>query len=162
MKEIRLSGSILKSILVSDEDYAYLINFRWTLAKRRDKNYAKAYINGKNVFVHNLIMKNSPLGLTPDHIDGDGLNNQRDNLRLASRSEQQANTRVYNTNTSGYRGVSLNKRTGKYVAYVGHGSQRNSIGYFFTPKEAVLAYNKAATKFFGQFAKLNIVNNATG
>jgi len=106
--------------------------------------------------MHNCI-KAPPVGRTWDHVDGNGLNNQEDNLRLATASQQAMNRKRRNDNTSGYKGVSLHSRLQRWGASIGISGKRIHLGYFDTAEEAALAYNQAAIQYFGEFAKLNNV-----
>lgn len=91
-----------------------------------------------------------------DHIDGNGLNNQRSNLRPCTQSQNLANMRLSKHNTSGYKGVCKTSR-GTFHAGIYVNNKRIHIGVFKTPIEAALAYNKAAQKYHGNFARLNQV-----
>lgn len=90
---------------------------------------------------------------TVDHIDGDTLNNQRNNLRLASYRENSANQRMCSANTSGFKGVYLHK--GKLVAYIRVNYRRIHLGAYQSKTEAAEAYDLAAIKHFGEFALTN-------
>ncbi len=92
-----------------------------------------------------------------DHIDRNRLNNNVDNLRWASDSENQMNATKNKSNTSStYKGVSLHKASNKWMAYVQVDRVKKSLGYFEVEREAAIAYNLAAVKFYKQFAKLNV------
>jgi hypothetical protein len=97
-----------------------------------------------------------PKGMEIDHKDGDGLNNQRSNLRLASKKQNQANRGAPTNNRSGYKGVSANGRGGWRASIFVDGKTRR-VGDYDTPLEAARAYNQAALAAFGEFAKLNEV-----
>lgn len=88
-----------------------------------------------------------------DHIDGNPLNNCRDNLRLATISENNANARRRSDNQSGYKGVRWDEKTGTWRARIGLNGKRFSLGYFDTPEEAHAAYCTAARELFGEFAR---------
>lgn len=87
-----------------------------------------------------------------DHRDRDRANNSIANLRACSRSQNRANTGVKSTNTSGFKGVSFNKRAGKFRADIRVGSQRKTLGYFSNPVEAARHYQAAALIAHGEFA----------
>lgn len=89
-----------------------------------------------------------------DHIDGNGLNNRRSNLRPATASQNNANSRA-RLGLSGYRGVALHKPTGLWRAYVQVGGKTKSCGYFRDVIEAAKARDKAAREAHGEFARLN-------
>lgn len=88
-----------------------------------------------------------------DHIDIDRANNRWANLREASRSQNQGNTRVPSTNTSGFKGVSLDKESRKWRAQIRAGGKKRWLGSFNTPDAAHAAYCAAAEKNFGEFAR---------
>lgn len=86
-----------------------------------------------------------------DHIDGNGLNNQRSNLRIATSSQNKDNTSIRADNTSGYKGVAYNARARKYFSYVNHNGKRHYLGYFSTAREAWDARCKKAAELHGEF-----------
>lgn len=94
----------------------------------------------------------APPNLEVDHVNGDALDNRRVNLRLATRAQNAAN-RSYPS--KGYRGVFFRKKTGKYSAVLKHAFKQMWLGEFETPLEAALAFDDAALKLRGEFARLN-------
>lgn len=90
-----------------------------------------------------------------DHRDGDGLNNQRHNLRIATSSQNQGNQCKTQGRTSRFKGVSWAKRHGKWVAQIQVKRRSKNLGYFRREEEAAAAYDQAALRFFGEFARLN-------
>jgi hypothetical protein len=89
-----------------------------------------------------------------DHVNGDPSDNRWGNLRDATTSLNLANSRRRTDNTSGYKGVSLEPRTGRWVAYLTKDQRRKYIGSFKTPKEAHDAYCRTAKAAFGEFARV--------
>jgi len=87
-----------------------------------------------------------------DHKDGNGLNNTRDNLRLATKEQNGANSRKQSNNTSGFKGVCWNKQAGKWKAQITVDGKNIYLGYFASKDEAHAAYCTAAEKHFGEFA----------
>jgi hypothetical protein len=92
-----------------------------------------------------------------DHKDGNGLNNRRSNLRLATKAQNSANQPVRKNNTSGMKGVSFSKRDGKWTAYITVNRKLMHLGTFKSKTEAAKSYNAAALQYFGEFAFLNII-----
>jgi hypothetical protein len=91
-----------------------------------------------------------------DHINGIRDDNRLSNLRLATRSQNLANKSSQRGSSSRFKGVSLDKRTGKWDARIGYGVGKNlHLGLFNVEEEAALAYNRAAYLLHGEFAKLN-------
>lgn len=114
MKTIALSKGYVTQ--VDDEDYGWLSKIKWHVkAYNERKIYASGWIkeNGKwrHVLMHRLIMDVTDPKIQVDHRSGDGLNNQRHNLRLATNAQNSCNQRLSRANTSGYRGVHWDKRS---------------------------------------------------
>jgi hypothetical protein len=108
--------------------------------------------------MHRIILK-APKDAHVDHINGDGLDNRKWNLRLCTRSQNLCNSSIKRNNTSGYKGVRLDKWIGykKWRAYIWTNGRQKYIGNFSCKNEAAKAYNETATKYYGEFAKLNII-----
>lgn len=96
-----------------------------------------------------------PVGLWVDHINGDGLDNRRSNLRLCTRQQNTANQAVTTTGASGFRGVRRFRNTTKWQAQIKVNQRSLHLGQFNTPEEAAHAYDAAAWRAFGPFATLN-------
>lgn len=148
---------------VDDSDYEWLMQWKWTLDKREvGTSYAYRTVIGPNgptsLRMHQLIM-DSYSGVEVDHIDGNGLNNQRSNLRLASRSEQAWNAKGLG---KGMKGVTFQKRLRKrpWQARIAYNGKQMHLGYYTTEKEAGEAYDFAAILLFGDFAKTNVMLEA--
>ena len=156
MKEIKLSQN--KIALVDDEDFEYLSQFSWQVAKSGHILRAKrtAWVNGAKVsiYMHREIL-NAPKGQEIDHHDTNGLNNQRYNLRFTSRSGNRANTVKNKGCYSEYKGVTWNKRAKKWIAQLTFNYCHINMGYFQTEQAAALSYDAKAKELFGVFANLN-------
>ena len=150
--------------LVDDEDYEWLSEHKWYVSNYSKNNTQYAKRNTKKcesekqrtMRMHRLIM-NCSLDMMVDHIDGNGLNNQRSNLRLATRSENGRNQGISRANTSGYKGVSFNIRDSMWCAYIVINGIKKHICSTNNVIESAVAYNKAALEMFGEFAKLNVI-----
>ena len=151
MKEIKLTKG--RVTLVDDEDYDYLVQWDWFAREYNDKYYAGRFKNKKMLYMHRLIM-NTPDTIDVDHKDHNGLNNQRCNLRNCTRSQNMMNVKK----KYGYKGVSWFKHNDKYTSQIMFNYKNIHLGYYKTSEEAALAYNKAAIKYFGKFAYLNIIS----
>lgn len=154
MKEIELTRGRVAQ--VDDEDYDALIKFSWRADEVRP-GYWYAVTGTKRVYMHRLLLR-APKGKQVDHKDHDGLNNQRSNIRLCTDAQNQGNRRLDKDNTSGYKGVHWHPSNKKWIAVIGKGPQKH-IGSYDSPEEAARAYDKAALKRWGEFAKLNFGPN---
>ena len=101
--------------------------------------------------MHRRLMK-EPKRLV-DHIDGDGLNNRKLNLRKATRSQNAMNGEMHVDNKSGFKGVSYHKARGKWVAWIMREGNRKYLGLFGNPESAHAAYVEAAKEHHGKFAR---------
>ena len=144
-------GGSLKPVQLDDDDYIDLQQHKWYSHPR---GYAQAYIDGKMVLMHRLIMQ--PGKLQVDHIDGDKCNNQRTNLRVVKHSQNIQNVPPKANNTSGFVGVSKN---GIYwQANIYKDGKRKFLGNFKDKNKAASAYNVAALELFGKNAYLNPIS----
>jgi len=159
MEEIRLGGKVAggRVALVDDEDYEYLSQFNWYAYKKTNSYYAMrtAKIDGskrKGVQMHREILK-VPRGFMVDHRNGNGLDNQRHNLRKATCRQNQHNRKPNYNSTSRYKGISLDK--GRWVASLWKNKKRLYIGSFDSEEHAALAYDLWAIDLFGEYARTN-------
>lgn len=104
------------------------------------------------VLMHRLIA-NTPDGMETDHEDADGLNNRRKNLRNATTSQNQANSRRPINNTSGGKGVYLHRATGRWMARISANGQRHYLGLFDRISDACAAYAEASARLHGEFGR---------
>jgi hypothetical protein len=139
-------------IAVSDEDYEMLNQYHWHASPITGAVSSRG--GQKKVLMHRLIM-NAPEHLEVDHIDGNRLNNLRSNLRLCTSSENKKNRGLRSDTTSGYKGVSFHKQTGKWGARIHNGENYKHLGLFDDKKVAAKVYNEAAIKYHGEFAWTN-------
>lgn len=135
--------------ILFDEEDAHLVKDKIWLIHSTGYVYTKQ--NGENIFLHKLIL--SDLTKLVDHKNRNRLDNRRDNLRYATRSQNCINR--LSTSKSGYRGVYLVQ--GRWVAEIKYEKQRKFLGGFTTKEKAAIAYNVAAIKYHGEFAILNEV-----
>jgi hypothetical protein len=161
MKEIPLTRGYVA--LVDDADFDWLSQFSWqaVLAKRKDGSirdvHARRGDNSikKHFFMHREILGATNPKLDVDHKDRNGLNNQRGNLRLATRSQNSANGRHRINNKSGFKGVYWDGRWGKWQAQITAKGKLKHLGYFVDKQDAANAYKTAAKLYFGEFANVS-------
>lgn len=137
--------------IIDIEDAGKVQGYRWHASRSKQRYYASYRpAQGKYIRLHNLILP-PPDGTVVDHIDCDSLNNRKSNLRIASPSQNQANQRLSRVNTTGYKGISAGKDNRWWVARI----KRTYVGCYRSPEEAARAYDDAARKIYGEFARLN-------
>ena len=103
--------------------------------------------------LHQLIIP-APPDFMVDHINGDGLDNRRANLRIASRAQNRANSRLPVSNTSGFKGAFIDSSTGRWKSVIKCGGQYRHRGCFATKEEAHEAYAQALKQYYGEFARV--------
>lgn len=140
--------------MIDVSDIPIVENYGWRIMMLR-LGHAYAARSGDTpgsvVLMHRAIL-NAPQGEKVDHRDGDGLNNRRQNIRLATSAENNANMVVSRRNKLGVKGVSTEK-SGRFSASIQKDRQKLHIGTFNTPEEASAAYFGAARMLWGDFAK---------
>ena len=160
MKEINLTQG--KVALVDDEDYDYLMQWKWLISKSGNFIYAgrnvwmKKEHKYKMILMHRIIM-NTPQGLDVDHIDHNGLNNQKYNLRNCTNAENKWNSSIRQNKK--YKGIRkrIENRSNPFEAYITFNGRFIHLGHFKTEEDAARAYNNAAKEYFGEFANPNII-----
>lgn len=120
--------------------------------------HIKATINGKKTSLHRLLM-GEPKGKVVDHIDGNALNNKRSNLRICTHKQNMRNKKKTNKGSSSqYKGVTFHKKSQKWRANITI-KKVKYLGQFDSEVQAAKKYNEAAIKYYGEFARLNVINN---
>ena len=143
--------------LVDDEDYALIMQYKWQLGGS-GSGYAQSTINRRTVLMHRMITGASDEYVV-DHINHNGLDNRRENLRVCTQSENQANRRKGEGNsTSIYKGVYYRKDVDRWMAYINNRKKMHYLGYYESEIDAAAAYNRAAREIYGEFALLNTID----
>jgi hypothetical protein len=145
MEIILLRGEISK---VSDEDFKELSRYTWYL---KDTGYAITFINRKQISLHRFIM-NPPLNMQVDHINGDKLDNRRENLRVCTQTENLRNSGINKNNTSGFIGISYDKERKTYNPSITVDCRHINLGRYINIEDALIVRLKAEKKYYGDFA----------
>jgi len=158
MKEIKLTQN--KVALVDDKDYEWLSQWKWCVRKGSNTFYAfrniKVWGKWKVIQMHREILGFiHGDGKLTDHKNRNGLDNQKTNLRLTNRSLNAINSKLFNTNSSGYRGVYQDKRDSAWWAQIRVNYVKIHCGRYLDPVTAALAYDRVAIKYRGNNAILN-------
>jgi hypothetical protein len=144
-----------KYAIVSLEDYEKLNLNKWSVKISGSALYAVRLEKGKTIYMHNQIMQ-PPQGFVVDHQNHCGLDNGRENLRLATLSQNNCNRRKKSAAASSkYKGVCLKTQCNKYCAEIRCNGKKTFLGYFDNEIDAAKAYDAAAKKYHGDFAALN-------
>jgi hypothetical protein len=165
MKEIKL-GRGTYAALVDDEDYEYLSQWTWMSSKKGNNIYVirRQYVDERNsngmkktikFSMHRVLLKVEDKKQFIDHLDGNALNNQKSNLRLASMSQNNRNTRKAKNCSSQYKGVSWLPKFKKWKVDIYVNGKNKGLGLFKNEEDAGRAYDKMAKLHFGEFAWLN-------
>lgn len=150
-----IKKEVVGSVLVDDEDYDSLNCHKWCLTTT---GYARRNTYGKIIRMHREIMGITDSKIFVDHINGNKLDNRKENLRKCSSLQNGWNSSSKNIiKTSIYKGVHWSKDRGKWVASIGYKNSVIALGRFSSEKEAALAYNYKAKELFNEYARLNEV-----
>jgi hypothetical protein len=149
MKIIKLTKNY--EAIVDDEDYKKFNQHKWYYSA---SGYAVRDSKSKRLYLHREIMV-CPENLYIDHINGDKLDNRKNNLRFCTIIQNGQNSKLRKDNTSGYKGVSYFARDNNWMVRIVVNKKKIHLGYHKTKEVAALVYNNAAIKYFGEFARLN-------
>jgi hypothetical protein len=157
MKKIPLTQG--QYAIVDDQDFDWLMQYKWHANWDTGAHQFRArrsqWINGK---IQKLFMHRQLLGfpnIDVDHVNGDPLDNRRSNLRICTPSQNQHNSKLPITNSSGFKGVYWQKQAKKWRAVIKLNHKSYHLGFYSSALEAACAYDGAARVLHGQFAKLN-------
>ena len=164
IRQVRIEGNIAYvpltreyEAIIDAADLSLVNSYNWyakvckntVYAVRTDRSESKQ----RDVYMHRVIM-GEPGGFDVDHLDRNGLNNSRKNLRQATKAQNQHNAGVRSDNTSGFKGVGFYKHTAKWVARIRICGKQKHIGYYDSPEQAHAAYCKASAKYHGDFGRV--------
>lgn len=151
-----------KATLVDDDMYEYLNQWKW---RYHSGGYASRseHVSGskknrimRHIYLHRFIM-NTPEQMETDHINGNRLDNRKSNLRICTNKQNGHNMSITKRNSSGYKGVFWDKKRNKWYAYISLGEKDKYLGLFVVKEDAARAWNEAAKKYYGEYARLNIL-----
>ena len=144
-------GSITAITVIDQDDYLCVKEQKWHLSQ-------KGYVltNGIPRHLTHVIMGPIPIGLEIDHINHDTLDNRKTNLRIVNHYQNMANQQLRKSNTSGFKGVTWEKSSQKWVAQLRHKNKCLKLGRYRSKEEAALSYNRKAVEIWGEYASLNI------
>jgi len=154
-REILILGTG-NSVKVDDEHFTFALGVSPFHISNSGNGYACSYINGKQQRLHRLLFEHV-YGYSPkeiDHKNGNKFDNQIENLRDCTRSQNQANSKI-REGSSKYKGVHWNKSTSKWQASIRINYKPKHLGLFNSELKAAFAYDDAAIEAFGEFASLN-------
>lgn len=148
-----------KIIFIDDEDLEKVSKYQWKINKRRHKFYAQAWVKetDQTTMMHRLIM-DVTIGdskVVIDHKDGNGLNNVKSNLRVCTNKQNCWNRGLDKNSKTGFRGV--NRRGNGYIARIRVDDKLIHLKWTKDINIAVQAYNEAAIKYYGEYARLNVL-----
>ena len=144
-----------KVALIDDDDYELICLYKWHAHCTMDGRwYAKA--SSGQLSMHRLIMNPADV-MEIDHIDGDGLNNQRSNLRVCTSTQNKGNMKKAQGKSSRYKGVCWDYSRNKWIVHIHKNNRQFHLGRFENEEDAARAYDAAAKEFFGEFARTNIL-----
>lgn len=123
-------------LVIVDVNNSHLDRYKWSLGKR---GYPRARVDGHVLTLHRLVIGQVPDGMVTDHINRDKLDNRITNLRFVTQKVNTNNSGMLNTNTSGHKGVCLDRRRGKWFAQSNFDGKHQFGGYFDTIEEAIKA-----------------------
>lgn len=146
-----------KHAIINSDDWDLIKTHKWFAYKNGNNFYAATQIPiGKRkqrmLGMHRVIIGSHDKKYVVDHIDGNGLNNTRENLRLCKPQENSKNSSIRKTNKSGFKGVDFHKGSKKWRAQISSNGKKIHIGYFDTPINAHKAYCEFAKKHHQEFA----------
>jgi hypothetical protein len=144
-------------VVIDDEDFEKVKNYKWYPNRDHKRNnfYSVSSKQNKKIIMHRIII-DAKEGEIVDHINGDTLDNRKANLRICNHSQNTMNSKKpIKGITSNYKGVSLDQNKIKYRADIMHDGKHEYLGLFETADQAAIAYNIAAVKYFGEFARPN-------
>lgn len=142
-----------KVALIDDADLALVSKYKWCVMNSRHTSYAMCAMpadNNRKLYMHRIILS-APVGIEVDHVNSNGLDNTRANIRLCTASQNRCNADHKSKRL--YRGV---RQSGpKWQAFIGWRKKQTYLGIYDTAEDAARSYDEAARRLHGEFARLN-------
>ena len=159
MKQILLTKNQIA--IVDDRDYESISQYKWYALKGKNSFYAcrRCSQQNKNIYMHRLLMNVNDSKIKIDHINRNGLDNRKNNLRICTNSQNQGNRKKRKICSSKFKGVCWDKNRKKWIVYIKVNKNKIFLGRFDNEIKAAKAYDIAAKKHFGGFARMNLDNN---
>lgn len=154
---VQVTNPNTNAVFIIDVDDVNKVNM-YDFWFRDNKGYIKSVSRGKEVRLHKIIIGTTSNGV--DHINGNRSDNRKLNLRACSVEQNNRNRKTPITNKSGFKGVYWDKKRNKWRAVITASGNIYSLGWFNDVRRAAIAYNEAAAKHHGEFARLNVVTEA--
>ncbi len=159
MKHIPLTQG--KFALVDDSDFEWLNQWSWCTRKKKENCFYAGRNDWLNKRNHILLMERQIMkpakGMEVDHKNGNSLDNRRHNLRICTRRQNLKNQAMHKNNKCGFKGVYWSYTSKKWCSKIFVDGKSKNLGVYFCIIEAARAYDKAAMKYHGEFARLNNV-----
>lgn len=160
-RPVRIDGDIAYVSLtkgyvatIDSADVNAVAGWNWCAFVRGETVYAVRSASRKTIYMHRALIS-PPDGCVVDHVDGNGLDNRRANLRVGSQMQNTWNSRTKRSNTSGVKGVCFDRSRAKWIAHIRCGGKRINLGRFDNIRDAEAAYRAASMRIHGQFSRLD-------
>lgn len=148
---LKTNNKIPIEFTIDTEDMERIQKHTWR--KYPSSRYVQAWINGQTTCISRFLL-NAPKGTSVDHINGDRMDNRKENLRLCNQAQNMKNRRPNKDGKSQYKGIVV-QENGKFRAKIGDKNKRYYLGVYETEHDAVIAYNAASKVLHGEFSYMN-------
>ena len=154
--EVPLTNDSFRKAIVDDVD-SNILEVKWSGTGAGQQ--VLGYFNHRTTTLGRMVLERKigrslKRGEVTDHVNRNTFDCRRSNVRIATRSEMNQNKRTWDTNKSGYKGVSIHKQTGRWQASITYNYKQKHLGLFDYPEQAYVAYCRAAEKYHGDFARV--------